>query len=115
MGGPPQPFAIDVAEQGDATVVHVVGELDLAVAPELEGTLLPLLEAGKHVVLDLRELDFLDSSGVRALVHAHNQAEDGPGRFSVVCVPGGDGSVWRVLEVSGVDQALDVLDAPPAG
>ena len=110
----PEPFALDVREQGDTVVLCPRGELDLVTAPEVDAAILDGLRAGRHVVLDLSQLAFLDSSGIRALVEARAVAEEQgpPARFSVVR-PAGDSAVWRVLEVSGVDTALDVLGAPP--
>ncbi len=46
----------------------LIGELDIAVADGVEERLRRLREAGRHVRLDLSQLDFIDSSGVRAIV-----------------------------------------------
>jgi anti-sigma B factor antagonist len=106
---PPEPFSLDVREDGDRLVIRPAGELDLATAPELEGVLLPAVREGRSVVLDLRGLEFLDSSGVRTIVEAHGQATEAGGRFGVVR-PGEGSDVWRILEVSGVDRVLQVVD-----
>ena len=83
------------------------GELDLATAPELEDKVLGAIrEAGRQVVLDLRELSFMDSSGVRVLVSAH-----GAGSF-VVVRPSRDSEVDRIIEISGIEGALDMVDEP---
>lgn len=106
----PEPFAISTEQQDGRLVVRPVGELDLATAPELEAVVLPALREGRHVVVDLRGLEFMDSSGVRVLVEAHATAvDDAPGRFSVVR-PGPMSAVERVMEVSGVDAAFDIVD-----
>lgn len=105
----PEPFSVQVDDQDGRLVVRPVGELDLATVPELEGVVLPPLEAGRTVVLDLRGLEFLDSSGVRTILEAQALAVDGDGRFSVVR-PHEGSPVWRVLEVSGVDRALEIED-----
>lgn len=112
----PEPFSVEVAEQAGALLVRPRGELDLAGAPEVEALLGPPLRDGRHVVLDLRGLEFLDSSGIRAIVQAHNEAQENgpPARFSIVR-PERTTEVWRILEVSGVGETLDVLDVPPGG
>lgn len=83
----------------DAAWVHVVGELVLATAARLEQTLLqPQLDAGL-VVLDLRELAFIDSSGVHSIVNASTR-DRRVGRRLVVLR--GPLNVNRISSCSGV-------------
>ena len=110
----PPPFAIDVAQQGERTLLNLSGELDLATVGELEGALTERLSAGEDVVVDLRGLAFMDSSGVRALVAAHQLAESGHGALTIVRAPRGN-EVDRVIDVSGIATALGMVDEPPAG
>ena len=110
----PPPFSIDVAEQGNRSVLNLSGELDLATVGELEDALRTRLEAGEDVVVDLRGLAFMDSSGVRALVGAHQSAESGDGSLTIVRAPRGS-EVDRVIDVSGIATALGMVDEPPAG
>jgi anti-sigma B factor antagonist len=108
-GTRPEPFSVTVAQDGDRTVIAVRGELDLATAPELEAALLPGLREGGSSTLDLRALEFMDSTGVRVIVAAHLAAEESGGRLSVVrTLP--DGPVGRVLEISGLDAVLHLVD-----
>ena len=107
----PTPFSLTVARRGGRVVVTVLGELDLATAGEVEEAVLPVVRDGGHAVLDLRGLDFMDSSGVRVVVAAHTAAEQHGGRLSIVLSE--DGSpVRRVLEISGLVPLLDVVDEP---
>lgn len=107
----PAPFSVSVNERNGHVVVAARGELDLATAPQLEQALLPPLKAGAHALLDLRDLDFMDSTGVRIIVAAHLAAEEHDGRLTLLrCAP--DGAVGRVLELSGLDDVLDVVDEP---
>ena len=110
----PPPFAIDVAEQEERTLLNLSGELDLATVGELEAALASRLDAGENVVVDLRGLAFMDSSGVRALVAAHQLAESGQGALTIVRAPRGN-EVDRVIDVSGIATALGMVDEPPAG
>ncbi|HYF27110.1 MAG TPA: STAS domain-containing protein [Baekduia sp.] len=108
----PQPFSVSVAEQDGTCVVRARGELDLSTAPEVEAAVLPLLRHGRRVVLDLRDLDFLDSSGIRMLVVAHDVAAKVPeASFGLVRLAP-ESHVWHALEVSGVDQVLDLVELP---
>jgi anti-anti-sigma factor len=110
-GSWPAPFSVSVDEQPDRIVIAVGGELDLATAPQLEETLLPCLRDGRHAVLDLRALDFMDSTGVRVIVAAHLAAQEHGGRFVLVRAAQ-DGAVGRVLEISGLDGVLELVDEP---
>ncbi|MDX6664698.1 MAG: hypothetical protein QOG68_904 [Solirubrobacteraceae bacterium] len=88
------------------------GELDLATAPELEDKVLSAVRGGgRDVVLDLRELTFMDSTGVRTIVAAHQIAEQTGHQLRVVR-PARDSAVSRVIEISGIDDALGLVDEP---
>ena len=88
------------------------GELDLATAPELEEKVLAAVREGERVVvLDLRELTFMDSTGVRTIVAAHKAAEETGTELKVIR-PGADNPVTRVIEISGIDDALGLIDEP---
>ena len=112
-----EPFAIDVDDRDDRVVVTPRGELDMATAPELEQAIMPRLHDGRWVLLDLRTLDFIDSSGLRVVVGAHRAAEERGGRFT--CVRGAPGStVHRIVEIAGIDGVIEMVDdpaQPPAG
>jgi anti-anti-sigma factor len=106
-----EPFAIEVQDTDDRMLVTPRGELDMATAPELEQTILPRLQQGTWVVLDLRSLDFIDSSGLRVVVGAHRSAEEHGGRFT--CVRGAAGTtVHRIVEIAGIDGVIEMVDAP---
>ena len=104
-------FSIETDQQAERLVVRPCGELDLATAPDLEDLVIGRLADGTPVVLDLRGLSFMDSSGVRVLVAAHARASDGGGDLTIVR-PARGSAVDRILEVSGIDQALQLVDEP---
>jgi len=95
----PEAFSVRTEQHGDATVVVPRGELDLATAPALELALDGALDEALRVVLDLRELDFIDSSGLRTLLSARRRAELSGASFSLVA---GDSGLERTLEIAGV-------------
>ena len=106
-----EPFAIEVQESDGRVEVTPRGELDMASAPELEEAVLPALRDGRWVVLDLRTLDFIDSSGLRVVVSAHRLADEGSGRFT--CVRGQAGTtVHRIVEIAGIDSVIEMIDNP---
>jgi anti-anti-sigma factor len=102
-------FSIDAGERGGRFHVVPRGELDMATTPELEELVLARLREGQTVVLDLRELEFMDSSGVRALISAHTTASEGYGDLVLVRPPAG-GAVHRIIEISGLDEELGWVD-----
>jgi anti-anti-sigma factor len=111
--GPPPDFSLQIDDRDDRLVVAARGELDLATAPEFEDAIAGAISAGRHVVLDLRALEFMDSSGVRVLVTAHTGALEAGGRLSVA--PGAaDGPIARILGVSGLDSVLELVADPDA-
>jgi anti-sigma B factor antagonist len=72
----PAPFAVVVAPAGDDEVrVSVEGELDLVSAPELGEALNRELLGGNDVLLDLSEMDFIDSTGLHAIVESVRTAK----------------------------------------
>lgn len=97
-------LSIQQFPDGDATCVRVAGELDLAVAGRFSERLAALAGTHQRVRLDLRDLTFIDSSGIAALVHASRQAAaDG----CVLTVdPELQHQVRRVLEVTGLIEQL---------
>lgn len=110
---PEQPpgFAVATEERGDRLHVIPRGELDLATAPELERVLTERLGGETPVVLDLRELAFMDSSGVRSLVTAHRLAADGGPGLTIVR-PDAGSPTSRVLDIAGIAEQLGMVDAP---
>ena len=106
------PFRAEVRRDEDPAVVAFGGDLDLVATAQAEAALLDAQAPGTTVLLDLRELRFLDSSGLRLVLQAQRRAQDGHGRLLVA--PGG-GSVRRVLDLSGVAPLLELVDGPPGG
>lgn len=110
-GGASAKLEIVVSHANGARVVRLVGEFDLAGVPAFEQEL--DRGPGLHestVVLDLRDLTFLDSSGLRALLMADRLVRADGRRFVVVRGPE---RVARVLELTGVDDRLDLVDSFP--
>ena len=96
---------------GSVAVVTATGELDLSGASLLEPELERLVaDPGlATVVLDLRGLEFLDSSGLRLIVLVDMRAREAGRRF--VLVRGGD-TVHRVFEITRMSERLDFIADP---
>jgi anti-anti-sigma factor len=109
MAMDPSGFFITASERDGRTVVLIRGELDLATAPDLERVIVERLDAGDDVVVDLRELAFMDSSGLRVLVAAHTRTEGGEQQFLIVRPPEGS-PVARILSIAGLERELNLID-----
>jgi anti-anti-sigma factor len=95
-------------------LVTLRGEFDMLATVDVEPELERLVdEPGVDVVIvDLRSLDFLDSSGLRALICARNRLEDEEKRLVLVRGPI---AVQRVFEITRMTERLDFVDAPGQG
>lgn len=97
-------YGVLVSHEGvDPVVITVVGEVDAQNADEVQRELLAAMRPGAAVVLDLSEVGFLDSSGLRALLAARKHAETAAGSFGLRAV---SAPVLRSLTVSGLLDAF---------
>ncbi|MDQ3644625.1 MAG: STAS domain-containing protein [Actinomycetota bacterium] len=105
------PFSCRWSAAGEFASVRVTGDLDRSTSPQFERT---LQEAQRHallVVLDLRELEFMDSAGVHAIVDAHERAQQAGGRLAVVR---GGHRIDRLFALTGTRDVLELVDLGPA-
>ncbi len=100
------------ARNGETHLISFCGELDLANASTAELQLNEALEApGEQVVVDLRELEFIDSTGIALLVAAlHRNSGTSRLRF----VPDKSPAVARVLELTGIEEKLPLAELSPS-
>jgi anti-sigma B factor antagonist len=103
-------FDCTVRDGGVDAWVRVTGELDIATAPQLAETLRQAEEHCQRVVLDLRELTFMDSVGVHVLLDANLRA-NAAGRGLVLVR--GPSQVDRVLELTSAPDSLEIVDLDP--
>ncbi|MFF3955388.1 STAS domain-containing protein [Streptomyces sp. NPDC001890] len=107
-------MTLRVAEtvQGEWTVLHIRGELDLLTSPAVRQSVHDAVAVGRHdVVLDLSEVLFCDSSGVGVLIAARRLMRSCGGRLRLILPARGaeEGShVNRVLAALGVRRLFDV-------
>jgi anti-sigma B factor antagonist len=105
----PPPFACSCTNGGlDAARLYVGGELDIATTPQLERTLSQ--SQARLVVLDLRELAFIDSCGVHAIINASIRARKAGRRLVLVRVPA---NVDRMFTLTGSSGQVEIGDVEP--
>jgi len=104
----PSHFRVKISQHGRATVLAASGELDLASGPALEQELERAQEA-ELIIVDLRSLQFIDSTGLSVLIRADQRAQAAGRRFALV---NGGSQVQRLLSLTGVTDRLTVVDTP---
>jgi anti-sigma B factor antagonist len=104
MGLGPQ-LVVETTRIGDHDVVVASGEIDLASASRVELALEPF--SGQLVVLDLRNVEFMDSAGLKVLLNQRSRIKESGGDLRLVL---GEGAVVRLLELTGVSDAFSISD-----
>lgn len=105
---PSELFAMTERPEGGATVVALTGELDFATVAQVQQRLAELRDQCTSAVLDLDGLTFMDSTGIRLVLTACEDAERSSWSFYVTR---GSERVQRVLEAAQVIDRLPYLDA----
>ena len=104
-----QPFQLSVDHFADgACSLTVVGELELATAPAFRRAVAGLLGSGvRRLLVDLRHTDFLDSTGLGALVWAQFRMRSAGGELAVA---GAQEPVRQTISVSGLSDLIELVD-----
>jgi anti-sigma B factor antagonist len=101
---------IEVRHEADRVILRLGGELDMANAPRLADAIENAsMDTRAMVVLDLQRLQFIDSTGLRAILSARARSQEhGQG----LAITPGSQQVQRLLSVTGVSEHLRVIAAP---
>jgi anti-anti-sigma factor len=104
---------VESTEQGDALVVALAGEFDLASAQLVDEELARAQESYPVVILDLSEVTFMDSTGLHVVLRVDERMREAGSSLRVV--PGGP-QVQRLFQLTGATERLrTVPDPSPAG
>lgn len=102
--------AIEITEGPLGPVIALSGEIDLAAVDGVEAAIAPTVASEAEIlVLDLRRVDFLDSSGLRVVLRIDREQREAGRRLAVVR---GGRRVARVLELTGAERQLEMVDDP---
>jgi anti-sigma B factor antagonist len=105
-------LAIEVRQESDRIVLTLHGELDLASAPQLQSEIeSETVDAAEIVVLDLDDVDFIDSAGLRIVLAAHERTAK---RGQRLALTPGSPQVQRLLSIAGVDGHLQTIASADA-
>ena len=104
-------LSLEVRREGDSAVVVARGDIDLASLPKATAALDGARAGARSVVLDLREVGFMDTSGLRLIIEEQRRAAATGYHFAVIRGPR---RVQRLLEIAGLSGEDDLfVDAPP--
>jgi anti-sigma B factor antagonist len=100
---------LNVEIQGDTAVVTLEGALDAQTAPTLKNSFAEIIRDGRQdIVLDLTAVDFMDSSGLGAVVGAYKQVRIGKGDLRIA---GLQPVVRKVFELTRLDRVFRIFDS----
>lgn len=103
---------IHTEHAGRAIVYRLRGSLDIATSPSLRAALLEAASDGKHeIIVDLSHLEFLDSTGLGALIGAHRRCTENGGQLRIIV---SDGPISRLLTITGLMRVLAVYSSTDA-
>jgi anti-anti-sigma factor len=101
-----QQWGVTMADVPLACVVRLRGQLDILFAPDLREVLIDATKRHHNVVLDLRDVRLLDSTGLGQLVQARQLAESGGGRL---CLVGPSAFIVSVMDTMRLSPMFDIF------
>ena len=94
-----------IEEIENKRIVHLSGEIDMDVADKARSTILPLIEAGHEVNINLSKVLYMDSSGISVLIESHQKALEKGTKLIVKDV---SKSVLKVIMMAKLEQILNL-------
>lgn len=91
--------------EGAWTIIHLEGELDLYTTPRAKQEILSVLQSAEALIVDLDGVDFMDSSGLGALMSGLKRAREKGGKLVLA---GPREAVAKVLSISGLDKVFSI-------
>ncbi|HEY2475027.1 MAG TPA: STAS domain-containing protein [Candidatus Cybelea sp.] len=94
-------LSIDLkAEDSGELVFRFRGSMDIATSPTARGALSEAIDGGANkLIVDMRQLEFLDSTGLGVLIGAHRRAAENGGSLRLIV---SDGPILRLLNITGL-------------
>jgi anti-anti-sigma factor len=106
----PDEFAVHTRPHGeDGVIVAPAGELDISTAPQVRAALAGLEPRPPTLIIDFRELTFLDTSGLQLVLEERQRAAEQNRRLFLVR---GTPELQRLFELAGLDGILPFVDDP---
>lgn len=103
-------LGIDVKQLPDAILLHVEGEVDIGTAPELREAMIAAIASGRHVIVNVRDVEYIDMAGFHVL-QTGQQSVAGDQRFAIIA---STPHVDRIIEIIQFRNVVPVLDSEGA-
>jgi len=98
----------EIRDEHGLAVAAFSGEIDFNTSPEARRVLLELVERRGDVMVELSEVEYIDSSGVASLIEAFQSAKGAGRRFGLVAV---SAPALRVLQLAHLDKVLPIYES----
>lgn len=99
---------VESGSAGDRSVIEVAGEVDVYTAPQLREKLVAEVDAGRHhLIVDLRGVEFLDSTGLGVLVGGLKRVRQHEGTLQLVCT---QARILKIFELTGLTRVFTIHD-----
>jgi anti-anti-sigma factor len=94
-----------VTEENNVSTVFLNGEIDMDVTDKAKDVILPLIEAGKEVHINLKDVEYMDSSGISVLIESHQKAMELGTKVTLKEI---SKSVLKVIMMAKLEQILNL-------
>ena len=94
-----------ITEEGNISTVFLNGEIDMDVTEKAKETIFPLIDSGKEVHINLKDVSYMDSSGISVLIESHQKALE---KNTKVTLKEISKSVLKVIMMAKLEQILNL-------
>ena len=98
-------MSYNVTEENSISTVHLNGEIDMDVTEKVKEVIMPLVEAGKEVHINLKNVQYMDSSGISILIESHQKANELGTKVTLKEI---SKSVLKVIMMAKLEQILNL-------
>ena len=98
-------MSYQVTEENNISTVFLNGEIDMDVTDKAKDVILPLIEAGKEVHINLKDVQYMDSSGISILTESHQKAAEIGTKVTLKEI---SKSVLKVIMMAKLEQILNL-------
>ena len=98
-------MSYNVTEENNISTVHLNGEIDMDVTEKVKEVIMPLVEAGKEVHINLKNVQYMDSSGISILIESHQKANELGTKVTLKEI---SKSVLKVIMMAKLEQILNL-------
>jgi anti-sigma B factor antagonist len=103
---------INIKPMDPATVVEIVGDIDGKTAPQAQEQILPLLQSGARVLLNMSQVGYMSSAGLRIMLSTHRQATANKAQVALV---GLSEDIQETMSATGFLSFFTLYDTVEAG